>query len=343
MTPPGEYVERLHRQTPAGDRVPARRRRRAAHPRPVREPRATTGPGGERGRPSTPRAGSPPAISFLDPAGHFRIVGRKKEIYKNRPARPSRPSGWRTCSATSTSVAQAFLVGDHREYNTLAHLAQPRDGAWPAGPLGGRAQRAASPRSSPPPTASSPPSSGWWPSRCYRAPLDLAHGELTRKAHLQARGGGEELARAHRRRCTSRSHLTLPVDGRFLRIPNWVLREMGVLQHEVSLRRGTCSGRAPRTLRVESDPAAPGSLRVGDLAYASDGSVVDLGALLARPALWVGNDRLRSFIGRGGLPVAGRPQAQGGRGRPAHRPAPVVPARPGADRRPARGGRIRAR
>ena len=91
-------------------------------------------------------------------------------------------------------------------------------------------------------------------------------------------------------------HLALAVDGWFLRIPNWVLREMGVLQHEVSLQDGVLRA-GDRALAVGADVAAPGSLRLGDLAYASEGAVIDLGVLLARPALWLGNEALRRFLG----------------------------------------------
>jgi len=83
----------------------------------------------------------------------------------------------------------------------------------------------------------------------------------------------------------------------FLRVPNWVLREMGVLQHEVWLREGALVA-GGRTLPVWPDPAAPGSLRLGDLAYSVEGSVLDLGSVLARPALWLGNEAVRHFLGQ---------------------------------------------
>jgi hypothetical protein len=38
-------------------------------------------------------------------------------------------------------------------------------------------------------------------------------------------------------------------------------------------------------------------MRIGDLAYAAAGTVFDLGALLSRPALWLGNEALRRFLG----------------------------------------------
>jgi GNAT superfamily N-acetyltransferase len=92
-------------------------------------------------------------------------------------------------------------------------------------------------------------------------------------------------------------HLALPADGFTLRIPNWVLREMGILQHELVLREGRLQARG-RSMAVGPEPHAPGALRIGDLAYAAEGSTVDLGAVLASPSLWLGNEALKAFVGQ---------------------------------------------
>ncbi len=189
-------------------------------------------------------------------------------------------------------MSQSFLVGDHREYNTLL--------VWPNPKVVDRARAAEA--------LTELLSSLVASANRFLAPfervvafqllpraLDLEHGELTHKASFK-REAIEKNWKELIDRMYEKRHLALPVDGRFLRIPNWVLRELSVLQHEVSLQGNELKA-GERALRVEADPAAPGALRVGDLAYASDGSVVDLGALLSRPALWVGNDPLRRFLG----------------------------------------------
>ena len=55
----------------------------------------------------------------IDPAGHYRITGRKKEIYKNRQGQTIAPQRVENLFRDFEAVAQAFLVGDQREYNTL--------------------------------------------------------------------------------------------------------------------------------------------------------------------------------------------------------------------------------
>jgi long-chain acyl-CoA synthetase len=52
-----------------------------------------------------------------------------------------------------------------------------------------------------------------------------------------------------------------------------------------------------RTLAVWRVPQASGAVRIGDLAYTAEGALIDLGALLARPAIWLGNAALRAFLG----------------------------------------------
>ncbi len=229
----------------------------------------------------------------IDPAGHFRITGRKKEIYKNRQGQTIAPQRVENLFRDFEAVAQAFLVGDHREYNTL--LVWPN----PASPqIQGR----------PPEEVRELISSLVASANRFLAPfervvafqilpraLDAEHGELTHKFSFK-RDVVEKSWKDLVEKMYERKHLALPLDGSFLRIPNWVLREMGVLQHEVSLKDGVLRA-GDRTLRVGATPEAPGATRIGDLAYVTDATVVDLGGLLSRPSLWLGNEALRRFLG----------------------------------------------
>jgi long-subunit acyl-CoA synthetase (AMP-forming) len=230
----------------------------------------------------------------VDPAGHYRITGRKKEIYKNRQGQTIAPQRIENLFRDFEAIAQAFLVGDHREYNTLL--------VWP-NPASAQVQ--GRPEQEVHELVSSLVASA----NRFLAPyervvgfqilpraLDLEHGELTHK-HTFKREVVEKSWKELIDRMYEQKHLAFPLDaGGFLRIPNWVLREMGVLQHEVSLRDGVLRT-GERALRAGATPEAPGTVRIGDLAYAAEGTVFDLGALLSRPSLWLGNDALRRFIG----------------------------------------------
>jgi long-subunit acyl-CoA synthetase (AMP-forming)/GNAT superfamily N-acetyltransferase len=229
----------------------------------------------------------------IDPAGHFRITGRKKEIYKNRQGQTIAPQRVENLFRDFDAIAQAFLVGDHREYNTLLVWPNPTSAQVQGRPEEDLHQLISSLVASA--NRFLAPFERVVAFRILPRALDQEHGELTHKQTFRR----EVVERSWQdlvEKMYEQKHLALPLDGFFLRIPNWVLREIGVLQHEVSLRDGILRA-ADRSLRVGAVPEAPGAMRIGDLAYAAAGTVFDLGALLSRPALWLGNEALRRFLG----------------------------------------------
>jgi long-subunit acyl-CoA synthetase (AMP-forming) len=60
-----------------------------------------------------------------DEAGHIRLVDRKKEIYKNIKGQTIAPQRIENLFREFESVGRAFLVGDHKEYNTLLIYPNP--------------------------------------------------------------------------------------------------------------------------------------------------------------------------------------------------------------------------
>jgi len=290
MTPPGEYVDGS-----VGRALPGMVCRRAEDGELlIRGPYVSPGyfhPGDGEVGPDAQGWFHTEDLFIERPDGHWIITGRKKEIYKNRQGQTIAPQRVENLFRDFEAVAQSFLVGDHREYNTLL--------VWPSP----RAAADRAPQELTELVSSLVASANRFLAPFERVvtfqllprPLDQEHGELTHKGSFR-REVVEQNWRELIDRMYEQRHLALPIDGRFLRVPNWVLRELSVLQHEVSLK-GNELRAGGRRLRVEAEPAAPGALRIGDMAYATDGSVLDLGALLSRPALWVGNEPLREFLG----------------------------------------------
>ncbi|HET8725695.1 MAG TPA: AMP-binding protein, partial [Anaeromyxobacteraceae bacterium] len=230
----------------------------------------------------------------IDAGGHFRITGRKKEIYKNRAGQTIAPQRVENLFRDFDDLSQAFLVGDHREYNTLL--------VWPN--FEGRPElRDRSPEEMQQLVSSLVASANRFLApfervvafRILDRALDADHGELTHKGTFK-RDVVEKNWKPLIDGMYAHRAISLPVDGLGLRVPNWVLRELGVLIEDVSLRGGELRA-GPTRLRVAADPRAPGSLVVGDLAYVPEGGVLDLGAVLAHPTLWLGNEGLRRFLG----------------------------------------------
>jgi long-subunit acyl-CoA synthetase (AMP-forming) len=292
MTPPGDYVD-----DSIGVPLPGIECRVVDGELLVRGPYVSPGyhrPGSEERGADAEGWFATGDLVAKDPAsGHLRIVGRKKEIYKNRQGQTIAPQRVENLFRDFEAVSQAFLVGDQREYNTLL--------VWPS-----PASTAIAGRS--PAEVRELLSSIVASANRFLAPfervvafeilpraLDGANGELTHKLTFK-RDVIERNWKALVDRMYERKHLALPMQGAFLRVPNWVLREIGVLRHEVAID-GDVLRAGRRTLPVGAVPEAPGAVRVGDLAYAMDGSVVDLGALLSCPDLWLGNEALRTFLG----------------------------------------------
>jgi len=292
MTPPGEYVD-----DSIGRPLPGIECRRAEDGELlIRGPYVSPG----YYRPGREETGHDPDGWFhtgdlvsIDPAGHHRITGRKKEIYKNRQGQTIAPQRVENLFRDFEAIAQAFLVGDHREYNTL--LVWPN----PASPqVQGRSPEALRELVSSLVASANrflAPFERVVAFQLLPRALDQEHGELTHKYTFK-REVVEKSWQALVDKMYEQRHLALPIDGSFLRIPNWVLREIGVLQHEVSLGEGLLRA-TDRVLQVGACPEAPGAMRIGDLAYAAEGTVIDLGALLSRPSLWLGNEGLRRFVG----------------------------------------------
>jgi long-subunit acyl-CoA synthetase (AMP-forming)/GNAT superfamily N-acetyltransferase len=230
----------------------------------------------------------------IDGDGHFRITGRKKEIYKNRAGQTIAPQRVENLFRDFDAVAQAFLVGDHREYNTLLvwpdYEKQPQLREKSADELRDHLSSL---------VASAnrflAPFERVVAFQLLPRALDEANGELTHKQSFK-----REVVEKNWKELIDpmyeRKHLSLAVEGGTLRIPNWVLREMSVLQHEVSVK-GDEVVAGDRRLRVGAAPEAPGAMRIGDLAYAAGAPTIDLGQVLGRPSLWLGNEALRRFIG----------------------------------------------
>ncbi len=230
----------------------------------------------------------------IDAEGHYRITGRKKEIYKNRAGQTIAPQRVENLFRDFDDLAQAFLVGDHREYNTLL--------VWPN--YEGRPElRQRSPEEMQHLVSSLVASANRFLApfervvafRILDRALDAEHGELTHKGTFK-RDVVEKNWQSLVDGMYQHRALSLSVDGIGLRIPNWVLREIGVLIEDVVVRGGELRA-GGASLRIGVDPRAPGSLRVGDLAYRPEGGHVDLGSILAHPTLWLGNEGLRRFLG----------------------------------------------
>ena len=224
------------------------------------------------------------------PSGHFEIVDRVKDVYKNTRGQTVAPAAVERRLADVPGVKRAFLVGDGRDHNALLVVPDRTDPV-----IAGRDSEevdayfrqivAAVNREVAPPERVV---SFALLERDFDPEREMTpKGSLRRKEIEKAfapviealyRGDAVEIA----------------CDGVRARLPRWFHRDLGVLETDVVRAEGGLverrSGRRLAVARVED-----GGVRVGDLVYRVEGDAVDLGLFARQPMLWAGNPQLRAF------------------------------------------------
>jgi len=257
----------------------------------------------------------------LDAAGHMRLVDRKKEIYKNVKGETIAPQRVENLFRDFESVGRVFLVGDHREYNTL--LIWPRPGGRDADLTAiGAAERREHFRSL-------VVSVNRFLARYERIvdfalmdrDLDPARGELTPKGTPRRKtvehNFADVIAGLYHR-------TTVHAGGIELVVPNWLFQILGLTAHDVAVdAAGLALPGGGARLTVAARDAA--TVRLGSCIYRHGGGPLNLGTLLTTPSLWLGNEELVAFA-----PLDTVTRQRPGRRRDdltwAGRAAPYVPA-----------------
>ena len=228
-----------------------------------------------------------------DAHGNFmRLIDRKKEIYKNVKGETIAPQRIENLFRDLESVGRAFLVGDHREFNTLLIYPNPesRDidlASLPTGELRDHFRSLVVSVNK------------------FLAPyerivdfalidrdLDAEQGELTEKGTPRrktvTKNFNDQIRALYRR-------IHLHVGGVEVILPNWLLQALGMTAQDLTvdgdlLRR---TGAEP-LLSIEALDEEVS--RVGDVVYGHAPGPLDLGALLSAPRLWLGNGPLVDFL-----------------------------------------------
>ena len=228
----------------------------------------------------------------LDPNGHLRLVDRKKEIYKNVRGETIAPQRVENHFRDFESVGRAFLVGDHREYNTLLIYPRPDYDEIDFSSLSDEER--------------------WNHFRSlvisvnkFLAPyerivdfavidrdLDPERGELTPKGTPRRRTVVNNFADVIR---NLYRRAELHVGGIELTFPNWLFQALGLTVQDIRVGEDRLflpsSGRS-LSVRRESEEL----LRIGSALYRARQGPVDLGKMLTTPSLWLGNRELVDFV-----------------------------------------------
>jgi len=228
----------------------------------------------------------------VDRDGHHRLVDRKKEIYKNIKGETIAPQRIENLFRDLEAVGRAFLVGDHREFNTVL--------LWPNPDYTGLAFKQADESEIHDHFRTLVVSVNKFLAPYERIvdfavidrDLDPNRGELTDKGTPRrsavVRNFAETIRLLYRR-------TNLEVGDVELTLPNWLFQRLGLTAQDIRIGDGTLilSSRGS-SLVVERH--ADDLVQIGSCYYRHPKGAVNLGALLYSPRLWVGNEQLVDFI-----------------------------------------------
>lgn len=226
--------------------------------------------------------------------GYYQIVDRIKDIYKNNRGQTVAPRKVEDRFKGVPGIKNAFLVGDGRPFNIL--LIVPDSSCPELREALGREGEAE-----------------YYKRIIEAANLDLApyeriinfalldrdfsrdRGELTAKGSFNRKNivaNHSELIESLYRK----NYLEIETDSFRLKIPFWLIRDLGLLEGDFKFEDGRLIDRS-RGLHLEVSAAGKkGNYRLGDLVYEIPDGLIDLGVFARQPYLWCGNPRLVEFL-----------------------------------------------
>jgi hypothetical protein len=231
----------------------------------------------------------------MDGNGHLRIVDRKKEIYKNVKGQTVAPQRIENLFREFESVGRAFLVGDHREYNTLLIYPNPDYKQLDFAALSGQ-------------EAKDHFSSLVVSVNQFVAPFERVVDFAVIERDLAA-DKGELTPKGTPRRKVVEEHFSSVIDSLYhrasleiggvdLTLPNWLFQALGITAQDVRIKEDRLSlsqvGSRGSSLTVKRE--GDGAVQVGSCVYECGSQAIDLGVFLATPRLWLGNEELVGFV-----------------------------------------------
>jgi len=227
----------------------------------------------------------------MDDEGHIRIVDRKKEIYKNIKGQTIAPQRIENLFREFASVGRTFLVGDHKQYNTLLIYPNPAYEELDFSSLSAQEARDHFRSLVVSVNKFVAPFERVVDFAIIDRDLDADKGELTPKGtprrSVVVENFADIIATLYRRTFLSVGEVDLT-------LPNWFFQALGLTAQDVRVDGDQLTlpsiGTTLTIRRLDGD-----SVRTGSCLHRFAGRALNLGALLATPRLWLGNEQLFAF------------------------------------------------
>ena len=237
---------------------------------------------------------------FKEKRGHYFIVDRKKEIYKNSRGQTISPQKIENLFQDFEAIRSVFLVGDGREFNTILLYPEPENDAVDLQTMSHEEVRT------------------YFSSLVFSVNtflpsyerivnyaiiprnFDHDHDELTPKNTYKRKNILKNFS-AVIDPMYEKNYISLIHGDYEVKIPNWLLREK-------SLTRGDIQWDGKKIREYELKEGLPlkwtkKSLQIADYHYHTKETTISLERVLRDPTLWIGNQGLVDFIGDVGFRI----------------------------------------
>jgi len=224
--------------------------------------------------------------------GHYEIVDRVKDIYKNDKGQTIAPRTIEKKFIGVPGIKNTFLVGDARPYNVLLIVPDNED------PIITESRTLENLRE-------------YYHQIIMAANKDVApyervinfdllardfsteHGELTAKGSFNRKNIEKNFAHEIEMLYQSK-HVRLQANDIEIVIPRWFFRDLGILETDIILiAGGIYNKRQSKILNIKY--LDENQYLIGDLVYTSKIPAIDIGRFARQPRLWIGNPQLIDF------------------------------------------------
>ena len=231
---------------------------------------------------------------FKKKNGHYYIIDRKKDIYKNSRGQTIAPQKIENLFQDFESIKSVFLVGDGREFNTVliypefekSNIKQDSKNLIQVRNLFNSMILSVNSFLSP-----------------YERIVNYViinrdfskdKGEITPKGTFIRKKILENFKEIISP-LYEKNYSSLFFDNKEIRIPNWIIREIGTLKNNLKWDGEKLSINDSSKLLILN--WEKNSIRIGDFYYSNKTNILDFNSMIQSPNLWVGNFKFTDFMG----------------------------------------------